>query len=313
MRTISRAGLRQHFPTTNEIGCSEPMNLKELGETGVPLPEIGSGTWQYHGGVEPIRKAIALGSSLVDTAESYCTEEIVGEAVRQLRNRVFIATKVSPRHFRRSDVLMAADKSLERLRTDYIDLYQLHWPNCTVPIEETMAAMEDLVDRGKIRFIGVSNFSVPELRKAQTALSKYRVVSNQVGYSLVDRSVEVDLLRYCREHRITVIAYSPLAHGIDHIKEKDPSAILSKVAAVTGKTEAQVALNWCISRENVIAIPKASSVEHVVQNCNASGWRLSSEENRLLEERVKFRRRGRAEAALRRAARAILQRLNHNQ
>jgi len=289
------------------------MNLKELGQTGVLLPEVGLGTWKYRGGVAPIRKAIALGSSLVDTAESYCTEEIVGEAVKPLRNRVFIATKVSPGHFRRSDVLMAADKSLERLRTDYIDLYQLHSPNSIIPIEETMGAMVELVDRGKIRFIGVSNFSVSELRKAQLALSKYRVVSNQVRYSLMDRSVEVDLLRYCVENKVTVIAYSPLACGINHIKEKDPRAILSKVAALAGKTEAQVALNWCISRESVIAIPKASSVDHVVQNCDASGWRLSSEENRLLEKGVKFRRRGRAEAAFRRAARAILQRLNHNQ
>jgi diketogulonate reductase-like aldo/keto reductase len=164
---------------------------------------------------------------------------------------------------------MAADKSPERLRTDYIDLYQLHWPNCTVPIEETMGAMEGLVDRGKIRFIGVSNFSVDELRKAQTALSKHWVVSNQISYSLVDRSVEVGLLRYCRENKITVIAYSPLAHGINYIKENDPGASLSKVAALTGKTEVQVALNWCISRENVIAIPKASSVPHMVQNCDA--------------------------------------------
>jgi diketogulonate reductase-like aldo/keto reductase len=287
------------------------MNQKKLGNTGVILPEIGLGTWQYGGGLEPIEKAIVLGSALIDTAESYGTEEVVGEAVKQLRNRVFIATKVSPRHFRRSDVLRAADKSLKRLRTDYIDLYQLHWPNCTVPIEETMGAMEELVDIGKIRFIGVSNFSVPELRKALAACSKYRVVSNQVCYSLVDRSVEGGLLRYCGENKITVIAHSPLAHGIRHIKEKDPRAILSKVAALTGKTEAQVALNWCISRENVVAIPKASSLDHVVQNCDVSGWRLSLEENRLLEEGVKFRRRGRAEAGLRRAARAVLQRLGY--
>jgi diketogulonate reductase-like aldo/keto reductase len=288
------------------------VNLKELGKTGVLLPEIGLGTWQYHGGVEPIRKAISLGSFLVDTAESYCTEEIVGEAVKQFRNRVFIGTKVSPRNFRRADVLMAADKSLKRLRTDYIDLYQLHSPNCTVPIEETMGAMEELVDRGKIRFIGVSNFSVAELRKARLALSKYPVVSNQVRYSLVDRSVEVDLLHCCAENKITVIAYSPLACGLNHIKERDPRGILREVAGLAGKTEAQVALNWCISRENVIAIPKASSVDHVVQNCDASGWRLSREQNRLLEEAVKFRRRGRAETGLRRAARSILQRLNHN-
>ena len=286
------------------------MNRKELGKTGVLLPEIGLGTWQYHGGVKPIEKAIELGSSLVDTAESYGTEEIVGEAVKGLRDRVFIATKVSPRHFRRADVLRAADKSLERLRTDYIDLYQLHWPNYTVPIEETMGAMKELVDQGKIRFIGVSNFSVSELRKAQSALSEYRVVSNQVRYNLVDRSVEVDLLRYCTENNITLIAYSPLACGINQIKEKDPRAILSRVAALAGKTEAQIALNWCISRENVIAIPKAGSVEHVVENCASSGWRPPSGHMRLLQEGLSFRRRGRAEAALRRAARAILQRLD---
>ena len=301
------------FRCIKELGFSEPMNKKELGKTGVLLPEIGLGTYQYCAGVEPIKKAIDLGVSLIDTAESYGTEEIVGDAVRHVRDRVFIATKVSPKHFRRSEMLMAADRSLKRLKTDYIDLYQLHWPNCTVPIEETMGAMEDLVDRGKIRFIGVSNFSVSELRKAQRALSKYRLVSNQVRYSVVDRSAEVGLLRYCRENQITVIAHSPLGHGMNHIKDKDPGAVLSKVAALKGKTESQVALNWCISKDNVIAIPKASSIEHVVQNCDASDWRLSPEQNKLVEDGVAFRRRGRAEAALRRMARAILQRLGRNQ
>jgi diketogulonate reductase-like aldo/keto reductase len=289
------------------------MNQKELGKAGVLLPEIGLGTLRYHDGVEPIKKAIGLGVSLIDTAESYGTEEIVGEAIKHMRDQVFIATKVSPRHFRRSDLLRAADQSLARLRTDRIDLYQLHWPNYSVPIEETMGAMEDLVDSGKIRFIGVSNFSVAELRKAQRSLSKYRLVSNQVRYSLVDRTVEAGLLHYCRENGITVIAFSPLGQGINHIKDKDPNSVLNKVAAMTGKTEAQVALNWCISRENVVAIPKASSVEHLVQNCGASGWRLAPDQCRLVEEGLKFRRRGRAEATLRRVARAVLQRLGRNQ
>ena len=289
------------------------MNQKELGQTALLLPEIGLGTWEYLGGVEPIKKAVALGVSLIDTAEAYGTEAMVGDALKGLRSRVFIATKVSPAHFRRSDVLMAADKSLKRLRTDCIDLYQLHRPNYTVPIEETMGAMEELVDAGKIRFIGVSNFSVGELRKAQAALSRYRLVSNQVRYNLVERSVELGLLRYCRENKITVIAYSPLARGINHIKARDPGAVLSKVATLTGKTESQVALNWCISKENVIAIPKASSVDHVVQNCDASGWRLTFEQNKSLEKGIRFRRRGRAESALRRVARAILQRIGRNQ
>jgi diketogulonate reductase-like aldo/keto reductase len=129
----------------------------------------------------------------------------------------------------------------------------------------------------------------------------------------VGRGVEVDLLHFCAENKITVIAYGPLAHGINHIQEKDPRAIQSKVAALAGKTEAQVALNCCISRKNVITIPKASSVEHVVENCHTSGWRLSPWQNRLLEKTIKFRRGGRVEAAIRRAVRAILQRLGYNQ
>jgi len=299
---------RRHL-TSDAHGCSEPMKQKELGKTGILLPEIGLGTWQYLGGVKPIREAIARGAFLIDTAESYGSEETVGEAVRHIRDSVFIATKVLPKHFRCSDLLRAADQSLKRLRTDHIDLYQLHWPNRVVPIEDTMAAMQGLLEKGKVRFIGVSNFGVAELQKAQAALPRHRIVSNQVTYSLVERSAEVDLLPYCRANNITLIAYSPLARGIDQIKAKDPRGILSRVALQTGKTEAQVALNWCVSRENVIAIPKASSVEHVIQNCGASGWRLSLEQNRLLEDGIKFRRRGRAEVALRRVVSAVLQRL----
>ena len=286
------------------------MNDKCLADTTVRLPEIGLGTLNYKGGVEPLRAGIALGASLIDTAESYGTEEIVGEAIRGNRDRVFLATKVSPTHFRRPALLLAAERSLQRLRTDYIDLYQLHRPNYTVSVQETMAAMEELVEQGKIRFIGVSNFSVAELKRAQAALSKYKIVSNQVRYSLVERSIEPALLRYCQENRIAVIAYSPLAKGLPHIKLRDPENILAHVAAMTGKTEAQVALNWCIAKNAVIAIPKATSIDHVVENCAASDWRLSPDQIRLLEG-IGFRRRGRLEAALRRLARRVLQRVGY--
>src|SRR2546428_12888551 len=124
------------------------MNYKCLADTTVRLPEIGLGTFNYKGGVEPVRIGIALGATLVDTAESYGTEEIVGEAIRGVRDRVFLATKALPRHFRRADLLKSADESLKRLGVGHIDLYQLHWPNYTVPIAETMATMEELVDRG---------------------------------------------------------------------------------------------------------------------------------------------------------------------
>lgn len=120
----------------------------------------------------------------------YGSEEVVGEAIREVRSKALVATKASPRNFRRADLLQAADGSLKRLRTTYIDLYQLHWSNYTVGIEETMGAMEELVDAGKIRFIGVSNFSVHALEKAQAALSKHKIVSNRVRYSLMERTVE---------------------------------------------------------------------------------------------------------------------------
>lgn len=287
------------------------MNQKRLGNTSVRWPEIGLGTWHYAGGVEPIRRALALGACLIDTAESYGTEQIVGDAIKDLRDHVFLATKVSPIHFKRPDLLRAADQSLQRLRTDRIDLYQLHRPNYTVPIEETIATMEELVDLGKVRFIGVSNFCVAELKEAQKCLSKYRIVSNQVRYSLVDRTIHTGLLSYCQDNQITVLAYSPLSQGIHHIRENDPHGVLGQVAAMTDKTEAQVALNWCVSKAGVIAIPKANSIDHVVENYGASGWWLSPDQIRLLEEGIRFRKRGHTEEALRRMARRLLQRLGH--
>jgi aryl-alcohol dehydrogenase-like predicted oxidoreductase len=184
------------------------MICKELAKTGITLPELALGTWQYQGGVEP------LGANVIDTAESYGTEGVVRQAIQGIRHKVFLATKVSPRHFRRPDIIRAAEQSLKRLKTDYIDLYQLHWPNYTVPVGETMAAMEELVETGKIRFIGVSNFSASEIEKAQATLSKNRIVSNQVRYNLVDRTIEHGLLQYCEAKQITVLAFSPLANGL---------------------------------------------------------------------------------------------------
>ena len=288
---------------------SEPgsMFLKELANTGVRLPEIGFGTWNYSGGVEPLQAAIASGSCLIDTAEAYGTEEIVGKAIKGQRNRVFLATKVLPRNFRRRDLVAAAERSLRRLDTDLIDLYQLHWPNLTIPIEEPMRGMEELVDAGKVRFIGVSNFSVGDLINAQASLRKQRIISNQVRYSLVERTIEGGLLQYCQKNGIAVIAYSPLATGIANIKTADPEGVLRRVAEASSKSEAQVALNWCIGKENVFAIPKASTAAHVMEDVGASGWKLQPELARLLEDRIRCRRRGALEVGARRAVRWGLQ------
>ena len=287
------------------------MNQKELSTTGLRVPELALGTWHYRGGVEPLRVGIELGASFVDTAESYGTEEVVGQAIHGIRDKVFLATKVSPRHFRRPDLIRAAEQSLKRLANDYIDLYQLHWPNYSVPIGETMAAMEELVKAGKIRFIGVSNFSAEESERAQRCLSSNRLVSNQVRYSLADRTIEDGLLEYCEAKKISVLAFSPLETGLENLRNFDADDVLGTIAVGTGKTMAQVALNWCLCRGPVIAIFKADSVEHVRENCGASGWRLRPDHLEALN-RVSFRRRGPVERFARRLARRTLQRFGRN-
>lgn len=260
------------------------MDHKQLGTTDIHVPEIGLGTSAYTGGAEPLQRGVDLGASLIDTAESYGTEEAVGAAIRGIRDRVFLATKVSPEHLRTADVLRAADRSLQRMGVDWIDLYQVHWPNASIPIEETMSAMDSLVEAGKVRYVGVSNFSVAQLKEAQKALTRATVVSNQVEYSLVKRDIEDDLLSYCQENGVTVIAYSPLAEGLRNILDRDKAGVIAKIAAATGKTAAQIALNWCIAKENVIAIPKANTVAHVEEDCDASGWHLPKESLDLLDE-----------------------------
>jgi diketogulonate reductase-like aldo/keto reductase len=262
------------------------MEFIELGTTGVKVPLIGLGMWQYRGGVEPIRKSIELGANFIDTAELYGTEGITGEAISGIRDRVFVATKVSGTHLRRDEVLRAADASLARLGIDRIDLYQVHWPNPAVPVAETMRAMEELVDAGKVRFIGVSNFYLKDLQEARAALTKHKIVANQVKYSLFQRGIEADLLAYCRKQGITIIAHTPLAKGSltrqPLFKRRQAMAVLRKVADQCGKTMSQVALNWCIAKPNVIAIPKTDRVERIVENCAAAGWRLSPEQMEAL-------------------------------
>lgn len=264
------------------------MEVREMGDTGVLLPEVGIGTWKYSGGTEPIRKAISLGATHVDTAEMYGTEDVVGQALQGRRDQVFLATKVSGSHLHYDQVMTAADGSLARLGVDHIDMYIVHWPNSRVPIAETMGGMEDLVEQGKVRYIGVSNFSVRELKEAQGAMTKHKIVSNQVLYNLRERRIERDLIPYCQETGVTVVAYTPLDSGAladkPLLRGREGVRVLESLAAEVGKTKAQVALNWCLSRDNVIAIPKANRMEHVEENCGASGWMLSSEQVRMLDE-----------------------------
>lgn len=264
------------------------MNFKELGATGVRLPEIGLGTWQYRAGVEPLQKGIVLGATLIDTAEMYGTEAVVGEAIQGRRQDVFIATKVSGSHLRYDDVLRAADASLKRLGIESIDLYQVHWPNPSTPIRETMRAMGQLADDGRVKYIGLSNFSAAQTQEAQEALPNHRIVSNQVPYSLFNREIERELVPYCERNKITVIAYSPLERGQltsrPLFKRRRALSLLQRIATETEKTTAQVALNWCIAKSSVIAIPKADRIDHVAENCAASGWKLSDKHLKDLDD-----------------------------
>jgi diketogulonate reductase-like aldo/keto reductase len=275
------------------------MIVTELAKTGVCIPEVGIGTWDYHAGPVPLRKGLEAGALFIDTAESYGTEPAVGKAVQSMRDRVFIATKVSPQNFHRAALRRSVDTSLRTMGIDVIDLLQLHEPNPSIPITETTGAMVELVDAGKIRFIGVSNFSVEQLQTAQKALGQYPIVSNQVRYNLIDRTIEQDLLPYCQANHVTVIAYCPLARGLNRIHDCDPSGVIDEVARMTGKSPAQIFINWCLCKKGVVAIPKGNSTEHILDNCGASDWRLSHEQLALLNSRLQHRRRSRFDTLVR--------------
>jgi len=268
------------------------MGLKELDRTGVKVPEIAMGTWGIGGyftkdssrdevAILALRKGIELGMYLIDTAEMYAsghTEEVVGEAIKPFsRKEVFIVSKVLPENLHYANVIKAAEASLKRLQTDYIDLYLIHFPNPGIPLKETMAAMEKLVEEKLVRFIGVSNFDVALVEEARNYLSNNDIVANQVEYSLLERSIEKDVLPYCTKHRITLMAYTPLGMG-----KLARNEFLKEVGKKYNKTAAQVALNWLISKENVIAIPKAIDLNHLKENAGAGDWRLSPRDIRRI-------------------------------
>ena len=269
------------------------MNYERLGSSDLMVPEIGLGTWRYTGGPEPLRRGVELGANLIDTAEMYRTEGAVGEAIARIRDRIIVATKVLGSHLRYDEVLKAAEQSRRLLAVDRIDLYQIHWPNPRVPIAETMRAMDRLVSDGAVAHVGVSNFSVDEMREAQAAMPNVPIVSNQILYNLRRRSAERDVIPYCRQNDMTVIAYSPLHEGalvgnrggrlrraLGRNRDND---VLEAVASEVGKTAAQVALNWVADQEGIIAIPKSNSVERTEANCAASGWSLTMDQRQALE------------------------------
>lgn len=245
------------------------MEHKLLGKTWVPA--IGQGTMDIKDS-EMLKLGIEYGMTFIDTAENYGhSEELVGRAIKNYRRKdIFIATKVSPEHLSHDDVLKSVEGSLRRLQTDYIDLYQIHWPNPSIPFEETFGAMEKLVKDGKVRYLGVSNFSLKQLKLASG------FVSIQVEYNLFDRTIEEDILPYCQKHGILVIAYSPLNHG------KILNRTVQRIAKEYHKTPVQIALNWLVSKQSVIAIPKAVNANHVKENASATDFELAEEDIKLI-------------------------------
>ncbi|MEM1654989.1 MAG: aldo/keto reductase [Nitrososphaerota archaeon] len=280
------------------------MEYRRLGKTGEKIAAIGLGTWGIGGGMSPdysadkqaieaIQYAIELGMNHIDTAEIYGgghSEELVGEAIKKFRrDEVFIASKVWHTNLKYDDVLRACERSLKRLQTSHIDLYYIHWPNPLIPLSETMRALERLHDEGRIRYIGVSNFSASLIEEARSYLSHADIVANQVEYSLYERSIERDLIPYCYEKGITVVAYSPLGQGklYRELSSSRPSKrvrVLREVAERYSKTPIQVALNWVIWREHVITIPKSIRKEHLEENAGAAGWRLDEMDYKFLAE-----------------------------
>jgi diketogulonate reductase-like aldo/keto reductase len=201
------------------------------------------------------------------------SEEVVAEAIKGRRDKVFLATKVSPEHLHYDDVVFSCGASLRRLGVSHIDLYQVHWPNTSIPIGETMRAMESLVHAGKVRYVGVSNFSVQQTEEARASLSGTDVVSNQVEYSLTSRAVEKDILPYCEKEKLSLIAYSPLAKGrIPPFRV--PKELLSKYKL----TAAQAMLNWVTRSDKVLAIPKAADIAHLEENASSVDVRMAESE-----------------------------------
>ncbi|TXT59093.1 MAG: hypothetical protein BAJALOKI1v1_1480010 [Promethearchaeota archaeon] len=267
-----------------------------LGKTKEKIPLIGQGTWgisrlfkdkeYYEQWKTSLRTGIELGMTHIDTAEFYGwgkAEEVVGELIKEYdRDELFITSKLFPIHFRKKTMKKAAEVSLKRLDIKYLDLYLIHWPNPFISIEKDMKVLEELVKEGKTRYIGVSNFSVDQFKKAQDYLKSEELITNQLKASVEDQKVIHNSLSYYQQNDIIMTAYSPLGHkGLTDIDEALKNKLQS-VAENHNATIQQIALAWLITHKNVITIPKAFHLNHVKSNAKAASINLSKREIELL-------------------------------
>ena len=241
--------------------------------SGETVPVLGQGTWNMAerpgrraGEIAALRLGIALGMTLIDTAEMYgggAAEELVAEAIEGQRAGVFLVSKVLPNHATRRGTIAACEASLRRLRTDRLDLYLLHWRGGT-PLDETLEAFDALARAGKIRHWGVSNFDVGDMVDLDAAAAGRAPATNQVLYNLTRRGIESALLPQGRARSIPIMAYSPIEQG-----RLLGNEVLRRVARRQSATPAQIALAWVLRQDGVIAIPKASSIDHTRENRGA--------------------------------------------
>jgi diketogulonate reductase-like aldo/keto reductase len=255
--------------------------------SGQSIPVLGMGTWRMgesaqnrQSEIDALRHGLNLGLSLIDTAEMYGeggAEEVIADVIADRRSEVFLVSKVYPHNASKRGAIAACERSLKRLNTDYLDLYLLHWRG-SVPLSETLEAFQALQKAGKIRSYGVSNFDVEDMQEAVQLKGGNAVATNQVLYNLMRRGIELNLLPWCRQQGIPIMAYSPIEQGrlLNH-------RTLTAIAQEHGVTTAQVAIAWLLHQENVVVIPKSSRIEHVEQNYAALNLKLSSEELATLD------------------------------
>jgi len=254
---------------------------------GTTVPALGQGSWHLGQGRHPeaveeeaLRTGLSLGMTLIDTAENYGngrSEEFISHVIAGQRDRVFLVSKVEPDHLTGNGMARACEASLARLGTDYLDLYLQHWPNRAVDLSGVVAAFESLRAAGKIRAWGVSNFKVSDMEDLFHVPHGDRCATNQVLYNLDSRGIEYDLLPWCEQRGMPVMAYTPLGNSL----VRDPT--LARIGAAHGCSAAAVALAWAIRSGNVIAIPESGSAAHVKENAVALSLTLAPLELQTLD------------------------------
>jgi diketogulonate reductase-like aldo/keto reductase len=259
------------------------MEVRQFDSTNYQLPVIGQGTWYIDASdralaIAALRRGIDLGMNHIDTAEMYGdAEEIVGEAIAGRRDEVFLVSKVLPQNASRAGTIQACERSLARLDTDWLDCYLLHWRG-SHPLEDTIAAFDQLQVAGKILSWGVSNFDVPDLEEAWEIAGESGLVCNQVLYHLQERAIEHAVLPWCEEQDVAVVGYAPFGHGSFPDPDTPGGRVLQEIAAAHNATPRQVALRFLVRRPSLFTIPKASRPDHTTENAGAGDLRLTEAE-----------------------------------